>query len=185
MLALVLEQPSHGYEIYARFEQRLSALLPTSKSSMYGILSRLQAGGMIERIDIEPSGHARRQHESRRSYRVTTGGAKAFRRWVAGRMREDPERLELLVRVVSVCFLGVDAVLDVIDRYEADCVREMKALPASDPEHNDLGVAELVELLVLDQRRREVRGRIDWATHARRVLKAQAPRLAAERARQS
>jgi DNA-binding PadR family transcriptional regulator len=185
VLALVLEQPSHGYEIYPRFEQRLGALLPTSKSSMYAILNRLEARGMIEQIVIEPSGRARKQHESRRSYRVTMMGAQAFRRWVAGRMRDDPERLELLVRIVSVRFLGVDTVLEVIDRYEADCVQEMKALPASDPEDQDYGVAELVELLVLDQRRREVRARIDWATHARRILKAQAPRLAAGRAEES
>jgi DNA-binding PadR family transcriptional regulator len=147
---------------------------------MYATLNRMEAGGMIEQIVIEPPGRARKQHESRRSYRVTRMGAQAFRRWVAGRMGDNPERLELLVRIVSVRFLGVDAVLEVIDRYEADCVREMKALPASDPEDQDYGVAELIESLVVDQRRREVRARIDWATHARRILKAKASRLATE-----
>jgi len=34
----------------------------------------------------------------------------------------------------------------------------------------------------VDQRRREMRARLDWAMHARRVLEAQAPRLVIERA---
>jgi hypothetical protein len=89
------------------------------------------------------------------------------------------------VRVASVCFLGVEAVFGVIDRYESDCVQEMKALPACDPEDEHRGVVELVESLVVDQRRREMRARIDWATHARRVLEAQAPRLVVERAEEA
>lgn len=182
VLALILERPSHGYEIYQRYELRFGGLLSTSKSSLYGILPRLETGGMIESIVIEPVGGAGRQHESRRSYRATRMGAQAFRVWMVERMGDDPGRLQMLVRIASVCFLGVDAVLGVIDRYESDCVQEMKALPTADPEDEHCGIAELVESLVVDQRRREMRARIDWAMHARRVLEAQAPRLVIERA---
>lgn len=181
VLALVIERPSHGYELHQRYELRFGGLSPKSKPSVYLLLGRLEEGGMIEPIVIESLGGARRQHDSRRSYRATPNGARAFRRWVAERMRDDPDRLELLARIASICFLGTDAVLDVIDHYENHCVQEMKSLPAADPQDTHCGVAQLVESLVVDQRRREVRARIDWAVHARLALQAQAARLAAER----
>jgi DNA-binding PadR family transcriptional regulator len=185
VLALVIERPSHGYELYQRYELRFGGLSPRSKPSVYSLLARLEESGMIEPIVIESSGRARRQHDSRRSYRATGTGARAFRCWVAERMRDDSDRLELLARIASICFLGADAVLEVIDRYESDCVQEMKALPAFDPEDEHCEVAKLVEALVVDQRRREVRARIDWAVHARRALQAQAASLAAERTEES
>jgi DNA-binding PadR family transcriptional regulator len=178
VLALVIESPSHGYELYQRYELRFGGLSPRTKPSVYKVLRRLEDIEMIEPIMIESAGRPRRQHDSRRSYRATRKGAQAFRRWVAERMQDDPDRLGLLARVASICFLGAGAALEVIDRYESDCVQEMKALPASDPEGEHRGIAELVESLVVDQRRREVRARIDWAIHARRVLQAHAGRRA-------
>jgi DNA-binding PadR family transcriptional regulator len=185
VLALVVEKPSHGYELYQRYERRFAGLLPKSRSSIYEILPRLRADGMIEPIVIEPDCPAGRQYESRNSYRATRIGAQAFRGWVAEWMVDDSGRQQVLARIASVYFLGVDLLLGVIDHYERECMREMKALPVSDLEDEHCGVAELVESLVVDQRRREVRARIDWATHARRVLQTHASRLAAERAEQS
>lgn len=183
VLALVIERPSHGYELYQRYDERFGGLSPRGRPSVYSLLSRLEDGGMIEPIMIESesSSPPRRQNDLRRSYRATPTGAQAFRHWVAGRMQTDPDRLELLARITSICFLGTDWMLEVIGRYESDCVQEMKALPASDPEDEHCGVAELVESLIIDQRRREVRARIDWAVHARRVLQVQAARLLAMR----
>jgi DNA-binding PadR family transcriptional regulator len=182
VLALVLEKPSHGYEIHRRYEWRFGGFLPTSRPSVYAILDRLRSAGMIESIVLEPTGSSRKQHELRRSYRATRKGAQAFRGWVAERMSEDQERLELLARIASVGFLGLDAVLSVLDRYEGDCMRVMKALPTSDPEAPHGGVAELIKSLVADHRRRLVRARIDGAIYARRVLRAHAERSTAEQA---
>lgn len=178
VLALVLEQPSHGYEIHRRYELRFDELFPTSKSSLYAILNRLHDAEMIESIVIKPSGGSRKQHGLRRSYRATRKGAQAFRRWVAGQMTDDSERLDLLARIASVGFLGLDAVSGVIDRYESDCMRGMKALPTTDPQAHG-GIAELIESLVVDKRRREIRARIDWAIHARRTLRVYAERSGA------
>lgn len=181
VLALVLEQPSHGYEIHRRYELRFDEFLPTSKSSLYAILNRLRDAEMIESIVLEPVGGSRKQHDLRRSYRATRRGAQAFRSWVAARMTDDSERLDLLARIASVGFLGLDAVSGVIDRYESDCMRGMKALPTSDPETLG-GIAELIESLVVDKRRREMRARIDWAIHSRRTLRVYAERSGAKQA---
>jgi DNA-binding PadR family transcriptional regulator len=82
VLGLIIQQPSHGYELYQRFE-RFGAVLPLSRSSVYAVLDRLRERGMVEEIDLEPVGPVSRKRESRRSYRATAVGASAYRRWVA------------------------------------------------------------------------------------------------------
>jgi DNA-binding PadR family transcriptional regulator len=181
VLALIIEQPSHGYEIHQRYELRFGGFLPTSKPRLYAILNRLLDAGMIELIVLEPIGRPRKQHGLRRSYRATRAGAQAFRCWFAERMKDDPQRPQLLARIASAGTLGLEAVLGVIDRYESGCTQVMKALPTSDPEDAQGGVAELVESLEVDRQRREMKARIDWAVYARRILRARAQRLAAER----
>lgn len=185
VLALVIEQPSHGYEIGQRFEQRFGWFLSLSSSSLYAALDRLRGAGMIEEIVLEPAEEPRRQHRLRRPCRATAAGVRAYRRWVAERMRDDAQRAQILARVASAGVLGVQALLDVVDRYEMECMAEMKALPPADIERllseGDCGDEELAESLAIDQQRREIRARLDWASHARRVLEVRARRVAAER----
>lgn len=173
VLALVIEQPSHGYEISHRYQRRFGELFPLSVPRVYGALDRLRDGGMIAPIELE-SEPARKQHLMRRSYRATRSGVRAYKRWVAERMRDDPRRPQLLGRIVSAGLLGVDAVLDVIDNYQRECMEELRGLPAGGPhsESPDTNFDELTESLVIDQQRRELRARHDWAVHAREMLEA-------------
>jgi DNA-binding PadR family transcriptional regulator len=185
VLALIIEQPSHGYELSQRYEVRFGEFLALSKSSLYAVLERLRDAEMIEQIVLEPTGQPRKQHGLRRSYRATRAGAQAYRRWVAERMSDDPQRPQLLGRIASAGLLGLDALLEVVDRYESECLQAMKALPTADPEDAQADATELVESLVVDQLRREMRARVDWAIYARRILRAYAQRLAVERAEES
>ncbi|TML00414.1 MAG: hypothetical protein E6G34_00060 [Actinobacteria bacterium] len=174
VLALVIEQPSHGYEICRRYAQHFGSFLPMSVPRLYAALDRLREAGMTEPVQLKPARPEGKQHRMRRSYRATKAGVEAYRRWVAERMRDDPQRLQLLGRITSVGLLGIDAVLDVIERYERECMEELKALPTSNPriEGGTASLEEITEDLILDQQRRELRARYDWALHARRVLEA-------------
>jgi len=183
VLALLLEKPSHGYEVSQRYDERFGAFASLSVPRIYAALDRLRDAGMIEPVVLGPAKPARKQHLMRRSYRATAAGAHAYRRWVAERMRDDPERPQLLARIVSAGWLGLDGVLEVIDRYERACVEELRALP-TDSEQLELGrssLEELTEYLVTDQQRRELRARHDWAVHARRIVEAHKQRVSAER----
>jgi DNA-binding PadR family transcriptional regulator len=172
VLALVIEQPSHGYELNRRYQSRFGSLLPMSVPRVYGALDRLRETGMVEPIKATKS--APRQHLMRRSYRATEAGMEAYRHWVAERMRDDPQRLALLGRITSAGLLGIDGLIDVVDRYQRECMEELRALPP-DREQLESGRSSLEELtqsLVIDQQRRELRARNDWAAHARLVLEA-------------
>jgi DNA-binding PadR family transcriptional regulator len=182
VLALLIEQPSHGYEISQRHQRRFGDLLPMSVPRVYGALDRLRDTGMIEQIALKSVEPTRKQHLMRRSYRATPAGVEAYRGWVAERMRDDPQRPQLLGRIVSAGLLEVDAVVDVIDRYQRECMEELRALPA-DSERLESGrssLEELTESLVIDQQRRELRARHDWAVHARQVLEAHQQSASAE-----
>ena len=176
VLVLVIEQPSHGYEIHRRYEQRFGGLLPVSMARLYPILGQLHKAGMIEPIRLEPLDQPRKQHGLRRSYRATPAGVQALRCWVSERMRDDMERPQVLGRIASTGVLGLDAVRALVDRYEHDCMEAMRVLPLSDPKDVHGGIPELVESLVADQQRREMRARIDWAVHARGILRAYSER---------
>jgi DNA-binding PadR family transcriptional regulator len=182
VLALVIEQPSHGYEISQRYERRFGSFQSMSVPRVYAALDRLRDAGMIEPIALKPVKSAPRQHLMRRSYRATDAGVQAYRRWVTEQMRNDPQRPLLLARMASVGVLGIDAVLDVIDCYERECMEELMSL-ATDSEPLESGrssLEELTESLVIDQHRRELRARHDWAVHARQTVEAHRQRLAAE-----
>jgi DNA-binding PadR family transcriptional regulator len=180
VLGLIIQRPSHGYELYQRFE-RLGAFLSLSRSSLYAVLERLHRTQMIEEIDLEPVGPASRKGDSRRSYRATALGASAYRRWVAERIAEDPYWTQVMGQVACASLLGLGDLANVVDRFEGDSLREMKALPTSDPEQAPLSVESLVEALILDKRRREMRARIDWATYARHAIQSYAKRADEER----
>src|SRR6266705_1532164 len=89
VLALVIEQPSHGYELIQRYQRRFGAFVPLSVPRVYGALDRLHEMGLIEPIALKGRKPAPRQQRMRRSYRATEAGVEAYRRWVAERMRED------------------------------------------------------------------------------------------------
>lgn len=179
VLALVIQQPSHGYEIEQRYDSRFGSFLPLTTSRVYGALTRLSEAGLIEQIALKPQGRSIRQHRLRRSYRATRAGVQAYRRWVAEQMRDDPQRVQLLSRIASVGLLGFDAVVDVVDRYEQGCMQELMVIPpvSERVEAGECTLEELSECLVVEQRRREVHARRDWAMYARHVLNAHKQRL--------
>jgi DNA-binding PadR family transcriptional regulator len=183
VLALVIEVPSHGYEINQRYEARFGGFLPVSGSSVYAALGRLQSAGMIEPIALEASEGSPRQRSFRRSYRATAAGARAYRVWVASRMRDDPQRVRLLGRLASTGLLGIGALIELVDRYEQECLREAKTMSTSDGRETrraDRGMAELAEHLVAEQQRLEMRAQLDWVAYARKEIRAHARRRVAK-----
>jgi DNA-binding PadR family transcriptional regulator len=183
VLALLIEQPSHGYEISQRYERHFGSFLPTSVPRIYGALDRLRDAELIEPVALTAARGASRQQAMRRSYRATRAGVRAYRRWVSERMRDDPQRHQLLARITSTGLLDTDAVLDVIDQYQRECMEELRALPSGSElvESGSSSLEDLTESLVIDQQRRELRARNDWAVRAREVLEAHKRRTAGER----
>ena len=180
VLSLLIEKPSYGYEIRERFERRFGDLMGgTSQSNIYAVLKRLQREAMIEQIAVETAQGS--EGRPRIYYRATGAGGGMFRGWLAKRLRDDQERSELLSRLAATGMRRVEAMLDVIDRYEQECVQEAQRAAQRAAELERVGYsravdpgAELIEDLIAEERRRSVAARLDWIDYARSRIRAHA-----------
>jgi transcriptional regulator len=73
VLALVSEQPRHGYEIGKLIESRSSGTITFQMASLYPLLYRLESRGWIEGRWRQDKGQRRR-----RFYRITANGRRVL-----------------------------------------------------------------------------------------------------------
>jgi DNA-binding PadR family transcriptional regulator len=173
VLGLVIERPSHGYEIGQRFERRFGVFLSVGRSSIYAALASLMEAELIEKMATTSSTGVSRGAKAGAAYRATADGARAYRGWLAERVRSDPQRIEMLGRMALAGVRSVEAALDFIARYEQECVREAQELarPGDSTPGSD-GVSGVLERLLVEERRRMIDAQLGWITYARAELRA-------------
>jgi len=174
VLGLVIEKPSHGYEIGQRFERRFGGFLSVGRSSIYAALGSLMDAALIEKMSSRSTTGVSRGAKAGASYRATARGARAYRAWLAERVRNDPQRVEMLGRMTLAGVHSVEAALDFVGRYERECVREAQELarPSDGAASGRGGISGLVERLLIEERRRIIDAQLAWITYARAELRA-------------
>jgi DNA-binding PadR family transcriptional regulator len=175
VLALVIERPSYGYEIARRMEERFDGILSAgrSKSSVYSALTALSEAGLTEKL---PPGRARtgaRQGaKAGPSYRATALGARTYRAWLAERVQQDPDRLDMLGRMALVGVNSAEAALEFIEHYEQQSVSQAKALIAPPDGGTDTeGFPELMGRLMMEEQRRMLDAKLGWSALARAEIR--------------
>lgn len=169
VLALVIEKPSYGYEVWQRFEQRFGGVLEVGSSRIYQVVNGLLDEGLIEEVPGDPE-RSRRQPRPR--YRATTHGARAHREWLAEELRGDPQQLELRRRLLAVGGEDVSLLLEVVDRYERGCLDEMAELRTSPSAGGDSDATTVRDRLLEEERRLVLDARMKWIIFARHQLQA-------------
>lgn len=174
VLGLVIEKPSHGYEIGQRFENRFGAFLSAGRSSIYAALGSLMDAGLIEKMAGRSTTGVRRGAKAGAPYRATARGARAYRGWLAERVRTDPQRVEMLGRMTLAGVHSAEAAADFIASYERECVREAQELarPGRGLPSDASEVSSVVERLLIEERRRMIDAQLAWITYARAELRA-------------
>jgi DNA-binding PadR family transcriptional regulator len=166
VLGLVIDKPSYGYEIFERFDRRFGAFMPASTSGIYKVLGRLEDEGLIERL--EPKVPTRLEGRPRINYRATKPGASRYRAWLADRIRESPERAELLARLGSAVTRRPAAIVEVINAYERECLQEAMTAASLKPARSQSDpVSGLMEDLIVEEQRRSIAAQIAWVAYAR------------------
>ena len=74
LLALISEEPSYGYEMVQKMEER--GLKVVGEGSIYPLLSRVQKGGFIEGYMVPSEEGPRRKY-----YRILPAGEATLRAW--------------------------------------------------------------------------------------------------------
>jgi DNA-binding PadR family transcriptional regulator len=169
VLGLVLQRPSWGYELVARFDRAFGEQQPwpwsVTPQAIYGGLNDLEAVELIERI--EPEGAPRTasaQRSARQHYRGTAGGARAMREWLASPMLSNPSREELLIRLH---FGGADdaSLREMLRLHAGECLEELERIGA-------VVASTRPERLVKEDRRLAVQARLTWIEFALAELRA-------------
>src|SRR5450755_578206 len=93
VLALLEERQRHGYELAKLIESRSDGKMDFHVASLYPLLYRLEAKGLVEGRWVERAGERRR-----RFYKITTQGTNVL----AARRRNWREFFETLDRVAQI-----------------------------------------------------------------------------------
>lgn len=164
VLGLLLERPSYGHELLARFREAFGGNgWAVSAQALYGALDRLERDRLIEPAGAE-RGASRRQ--PRRPYVATAAGAAELRRFLDAPMGAEPTRAELLVRLRCAGGHDAGALARMLDAHELACRDELRRIAGG------ARPAALAELLAREQRRLGVEARLAWVAYARRQLHA-------------
>jgi DNA-binding PadR family transcriptional regulator len=138
ILGLLSEGPLSGYEIRRLTQLRFHFFWSESYGQLYPELARLEADGLITRVDTPSTGR------QRNVFRISKAGTKALRGWLAEPVEPETARYEILLKVYFSGF-GESADLrrhltEFRERYrrgleELNQVRE-QLRHAPDPHHN-------------------------------------------------
>jgi DNA-binding PadR family transcriptional regulator len=170
LLGLVIERPSHGYELAQRFEQAFGDALPlTDHRNVYRLLRALQAHSLIQ--ETRPRGNEKPAPNRlpKLRFRATAKGVRAYQQWLVFEMEEQRNRQRLFALQLSMLEPG--AALSVIERYEQECLRD--AGEPAEPEQiapkagSAVGVAR--RLADADERL-ALEVRLTWIAYARSEL---------------
>jgi len=87
----------HGYAILKNVESLSNGKIQLSNGTLYGVLSRLQQQGMIERVETFT---AERNGRGKKEYKLTADGLRL--------LNAETERLQQLVKAAKLCLQGVE-----------------------------------------------------------------------------
>lgn len=166
MLALLVERPCHGYELAHRLNRRLGPTWKVGARQLYPHLDEMTAAGLLTPV-AEPS--PGRPRQARVVYRPTPAGIAALDRWRRSELETTPLRLDLLARIATATRDDADAVLRVLDDYEAELLRTLE--DAAEPDIPVTSWSTLMLALRRDYTDANLRSALQWVDSARRRIR--------------
>jgi len=158
VLALIVEQPGHGYELWKRCEVRFGPTLYASNQKVYSACKRLLRHGLIEEIDDESG------RNLRRPYRATAAGGRLHRERIVAELRDDPQITGFRERILSIGRDDPRALLALVARYEEAVLDDTDRLQRAAKDQSLRGRL-LTELL-----RARLTADLDFAKRAREMI---------------
>lgn len=162
VLAFTIDRRCYGYEIANRVEHgaRGSFLPNLDRGAVYKALQRLERMGYVAAVDLDIE---RRITKRRRWHHATPRGREAHRHWVARSLNPEPERTEILGRIISAARLGPVAIRKILaecDRYCDEREQALDTIQRLETACPNMDV--LCDQLVLAERRIALRGLREW-----------------------
>lgn len=143
LLALLAEEPTHGYRLKTAFESRTGGSWAINIGQVYTTLQRLERDGLVE---------AGAKDGERQDYRITPGGQRQLDAWFATpTIPEGPPRDELTIKVLLAVAASDIDVTDVLQRQRTATLAQLQAYTRrkaqADPER-DVAWLMLLDALI-------------------------------------
>jgi PadR family transcriptional regulator, regulatory protein AphA len=134
LLGLLMDGPSHGYDLHQRLSAELGNVWHVSQSQAYSILKRLE-----ERGDITARTDRKAKLPRRQVLHITPTGRRRFRQWLDGTANSGARtvRLEFLTRLYFAELLAPQKVASIHadqEREVAKAIRRLRLLVEQVPE---------------------------------------------------
>jgi DNA-binding PadR family transcriptional regulator len=138
LLALLTDDPAHGYELKRRFESRFGAVWPpVNIGQIYTTLKRLERDGLV---------HARKADATakptRHVFEITEAGYRALAEWFADTNPPPRVRDDLFIKLILAPTAGIADPAALIDRQRHALLQSLRDLNelAARPGQNGIGL---------------------------------------------
>lgn len=130
VLGLLVESPSHRYNVAVRFTGRVGAAWAIRPAQIYEQVKGLEQDGLVERVPPTAS------HRSRAVYRSTTKGRETFETWLLREAANDPPpvRNSLFIRLAFLRPEHVRRMLDIVAARERGVLQSIQEYSEACPE---------------------------------------------------
>jgi DNA-binding PadR family transcriptional regulator len=175
LLALLAEEPTHGYQLKTAFERRTGGSWALNIGQVYTTLQRLERDGLVE---IDPAAHAAAgegERADRTDYRITAAGREQLDAWFATPVvPEGPARDELTIKVLLAIAAGHVDVAGILQRQRTATLAQLQAYTRrkaqADPER------EVAWLMLLDALIFKAEAEVRWLDACEARIRRQAGR---------
>jgi DNA-binding PadR family transcriptional regulator len=123
LLALLEQEPAHGYTLKQRYDDRFSRTRPLAFGQVYAALSRFESKGWAEVTDVEVV-----DGPERKRYRITEDGVEAITEWVYTPQQPTEFAMSNLYTRVSVALTSGRSAAEVLDRQRVQHLARMREL---------------------------------------------------------
>jgi DNA-binding PadR family transcriptional regulator len=124
VLALLADQPAHGYEIKRGLEERFgSVVAPLNAGQVYTTLQRLQRDELVADDAVAQSGRP-----DKRVYRLTEAGQEALEEWLGAPSAPTRLRDDFFMKLVFAQSLGLADPAELIARQREAYLRSLGEL---------------------------------------------------------
>lgn len=155
MLALLSEQPRHGYELKSEFDQRTGHSWPLNIGQVYTTLERLERDGLVARGDEDADGRV--------VHTITDAGRAEVQEWFASPVTlKNPPRNELAIKIaLAVTIEGID-IVDLLQTQRRASVQALQTYTRArrDASPDDLAWHLLIERMIYD-----TEAEVRWLDH--------------------
>ena len=124
ILALLANEPAHGYEIRRGLEERFgSVIAPLNAGQVYVTLQRLQRDELVADDAV-----AQRGRPDKRVYRLTEAGRRALEEWMGTASAPTRLRDDFFMKLVFAHAIGLADPAELIERQRAAYLRSLAEL---------------------------------------------------------